>query len=54
LRNERELLSQISFEIAVFDEIQITKNPFSLVYEALTRVQTQMRLGVTGIPIENR
>lgn len=53
LRNEREVIGKIVFEAAVFDEIQIAKNQFSKVYEALLNVKTQMRLGLTGTPIEN-
>ncbi len=54
LRNEKEQLSQIPFEIAIFDEIQLAKNQFSRVYAALLRIKAYMRLGLTGTPIENR
>lgn len=53
LRNEREMLSKIPFELAVFDEIQIAKNQFSRVYAALVHVKAQMKIGLTGTPIEN-
>jgi superfamily II DNA or RNA helicase len=53
LRNERELLAKVPFEIAIFDEIQIAKNQFSRVYAALNRIKAQMKLGLTGTPIEN-
>lgn len=53
LRNEIKLLSKIPFELAVFDEIQIAKNHSSRVYNALTMVDAQMRVGLTGTPIEN-
>ncbi|WP_075883034.1 DEAD/DEAH box helicase [Candidatus Protochlamydia sp. W-9] len=53
LRNEKELLSQVNFEIAIFDEIQVAKNQTSLVYAALKNVKAQMKLGLTGTPIEN-
>lgn len=53
LRNERELLAKVSFEVAIFDEIQIAKNQFSRVYAALTRIKAQMKVGLTGTPIEN-
>lgn len=54
LRNEREILSKISFELAIFDEIQIAKNQFSRVYGALIKINAQMKVGLTGTPIENR
>lgn len=53
LRNEQELLAKVPFEIAIFDEIQIAKNQFSRVYAALTRIKAQMKVGLTGTPIEN-
>lgn len=53
LRNEQQLLSEVRFEVAVFDEIQVAKNASSRVYEALTMMQANMKLGLTGTPIEN-
>ncbi|MBA2368219.1 MAG: DEAD/DEAH box helicase [Candidatus Protochlamydia sp.] len=53
LRNEKELLCKVPFEVAIFDEIQVAKNQFSLVYAALKSMQAQMKLGLTGTPIEN-
>jgi len=54
LRSEREALSLIPFEIAVFDEIQIAKNSHSQTHQALRLIEAKMRLGLTGTPIENR
>lgn len=53
LRNERDILAKIPFEIAIFDEIQIAKNQFSRVYAALIKIKAQMKVGLTGTPIEN-
>ena len=53
LRNEQELLAKVPFEVAIFDEIQIAKNQFSRVYTALRRLKSQMKVGLTGTPIEN-
>lgn len=53
LRNEKDVLSKIPFEVAIFDEIQIAKNQASRVYGALTKVQAQMKIGLSGTPIEN-
>lgn len=52
-RNEYEVLSKISFEVAIFDEIQIAKNQSSRVYAALNQLKAQMKIGLTGTPIEN-
>jgi len=54
LRLEKELISKIHFEVAVFDEIQVAKNQFSQVYAALVGLKASMKLGLTGTPIENR
>ncbi len=53
LRSEREEIAKLSFEVAVFDEIQVAKNYASQTHAALTKVQARMRLGLTGTPIEN-
>ncbi len=52
-RNEHDLLSQIPFEVAVLDEIQIAKNHNSRLHTSLASLNAQMRLGLTGTPIEN-
>lgn len=54
LRNERKLLSEIEFEVAIYDEIQVAKNHYSLVYNALVGINAKMKLGLTGTPIENQ
>lgn len=53
-RNEAELLRSLTFEIAIFDELQIAKNQTSRIYNALLKVNAKMRLGMTGTPIENQ
>ncbi|MCH9626822.1 MAG: hypothetical protein S4CHLAM2_04530 [Chlamydiales bacterium] len=53
LRMEKKSIEKIPFEVAVFDEIQVAKNPSSRVHTALTHVNARMRLGLTGTPIEN-
>ena len=52
-RSDQEIMQQMSFEIAVFDEIQIAKNHLSKTHVALRSVRSKMRLGLTGTPIEN-
>ncbi|HEY4831307.1 MAG TPA: DEAD/DEAH box helicase, partial [Waddliaceae bacterium] len=53
-RNECDLLSQVPFEVAIFDEIQAAKNQTSRIHNSLLRVKAYTRLGLTGTPIENR
>lgn len=53
LRMEKKSIGAIPFEVAVFDEIQVAKNPASRVHQALKHIQAQMRIGLTGTPIEN-
>ncbi len=53
LRNEKEALSKIKFELAIFDEIQIAKNASSQTHKSLQVLQSRMKLGLTGTPIEN-
>lgn len=54
LRRDKEKLKSLNFELAIFDEIQIAKNHQSGVHTALLQLQVNMRLGLTGTPIENR
>lgn len=53
LRNDIERLSQTSFSLVVFDEIQNLKNRETLSYQAACLLQAPMRIGLTGTPIEN-
>ncbi len=53
LRMEKELISSIPFELAILDEIQITKNHLSQVHRAAKCLKARMRIGLTGTPIEN-
>lgn len=54
LRRECEQLSHIAFDVIILDEIQIAKNQTSRIYAALRKIKSQMKLGMTGTPIENR
>jgi SNF2 family DNA or RNA helicase len=53
LRSDIELFSKIDFDLSVYDELQIAKNPHSKVYAALSKIQTLMKIGLSGTPIEN-
>jgi len=52
-RRETEILSQIPFEVAILDEIQVAKNPRSKLHGSLMNLQAKMKIGLTGTPIEN-
>lgn len=52
-RLEHEFISKFPFEIAIFDEVQVAKNHNSRLYSSLTYVNAEMRIGLTGTPIEN-
>lgn len=54
LRSAKEVLAPFSFELAIFDEIQVAKNHTSQTHLALRSIKAKMRLGLTGTPIENR
>ncbi len=54
LRIGKDDLRTLSFEVAIFDEIQIAKNSTSQTHLALRAIRAKMRLGLTGTPIENR
>ena len=53
LRWDIEKLKDISFSLAVFDEIQNIKNPQTLAYHSAEDIKARMKLGLTGTPIEN-
>jgi superfamily II DNA or RNA helicase len=54
LRRDIEALETLNFSVAVFDEIQNLKNTQTQLYQSAKRIQAQMKLGLTGTPIENR
>jgi SNF2 family DNA or RNA helicase len=53
LRNDILDLQKIPFSLVVFDELQNLKNRDTQSYQAAALLQPQMRLGLTGTPIEN-
>lgn len=53
LRRDIDRLSEIDFTLVVFDEIQYLKNPTTLAHLAASRIRAEMKLGMTGTPIEN-
>jgi len=53
LRDYQVSFAQMSFGIVVFDEIQKTKNPRSLISRAAAAVNGQFQIGLSGTPVEN-
>lgn len=52
-RIEKDNLAKISFELAIFDEVQVAKNAQSRIHASLLPIKARMRIGLTGTPIEN-
>ena len=53
-RSEQKALSQINFNVAIFDELQIAKNASSQTHKAMRKLNATIRVGLSGTPIENR
>ncbi|MEM7352491.1 MAG: DEAD/DEAH box helicase [Acidobacteriota bacterium] len=53
LRNDELEFSEVHFALAIFDEIQHIKNRDTRGYEAAVRLSADIKLGLTGTPIEN-
>ena len=53
LRDYQISFASIQFGVVVFDEIQKTKNPKSLISRSATSVNAQFRIGLSGTPVEN-
>ena len=53
LRDYQISFAKIEFGIAVFDEIQKTKNPKSLISRSAAAVNANFKIGLSGTPVEN-
>jgi SNF2 family DNA or RNA helicase len=53
LRNDIGQFEDVPFALAVFDEIQYIKNPKTQAYEAAKKLNSRIKFGLTGTPIEN-
>lgn len=53
LRSDLEEFVKHKFEVAIFDEIHFAKNQRSLINRALRSLDINIRVGLTGTPIEN-
>src|SRR5207249_2655440 len=54
LRRDVELLERVDFRIAVLDEAQHVKNADAATTAAARRLRADMKLVLTGTPVENR
>lgn len=52
-RMDHTALKKQSFTLAILDEIQMAKNESSRLHSTLLQLKAEMRLGLTGTPIEN-
>lgn len=53
IRQDIELISSFSFHYIILDESQVIKNPASMLYRTVTRLNSQFKLVLTGTPVEN-
>lgn len=53
VRLQKELFANLEIDLAIYDEIQLAKNPKSGIHKGLKEVKARMHLGLTGTPIEN-
>jgi superfamily II DNA or RNA helicase len=53
LRNDSEILNGVHFETAIFDEAQQLKNKFSVSFLAAATIAANVKIALTGTPVEN-
>ena len=53
VRNDIDSLRSLNFKYIILDESQTIKNPDSKIYKAVTQLQSEHKLVLTGTPIEN-
>jgi len=53
VRTDREELVEIPFDIILLDEIQNLKNPKTTIHQAVSSLQSRVKIGLSGTPIEN-
>ncbi|HVT15265.1 MAG TPA: DEAD/DEAH box helicase [Thermoanaerobaculia bacterium] len=53
LLRDLSLLAGTAFSVAIFDEVQNLKNRDTKAYQAAVQLRTEIKLGLTGTPIEN-
>jgi len=53
VRQDIEIINKFRFHYIILDESQVIKNPGSAVYKAISRLQGDHRIALTGTPVEN-
>lgn len=53
VRSDREQMGEISFEIILLDEMQNLKNHKTAIHKAVDALQSRVKIGLSGTPIEN-
>jgi SNF2-related domain/Helicase conserved C-terminal domain len=53
LRIDSALLQEVNYQVVVLDEAQTIKNPDSQISKCCSQLKCEMRLAITGTPIEN-
>jgi hypothetical protein len=54
LRRDLEALQKFEFRVIILDEAQFIKNPAAQVTQSVKQLQADLRLALTGTPLENR
>lgn len=54
LRSDIDWIKKQKFDVAFFDEVQVAKNHRSKLYSALKQVSADVKMGLTGTPLENK
>lgn len=54
LRSDKSDFRGLEFDLAIFDEMQVAKNQSSQIHKVLLTLNSKMRIGLSGTPIENR
>ena len=53
IRQDIDRISSFLFYYIILDESQVIKNPASMLYKTVTRLNSQFKLVLTGTPVEN-
>ncbi len=53
LRSDKDLFNKMEFEVSIFDEMQVAKNRKSQIHGTLMQTKSDMKLALTGTPLEN-
>jgi superfamily II DNA or RNA helicase len=53
VRQDIDIISAFRFHYIILDESQVIKNPGSMIYKTMTRLNSEFKLVLTGTPVEN-